>query len=73
MPEPSGALVEPGAIPDNAGRLQRQVLCFLLLLGLVAALGILWERVGREHANGRVETVLTCAVMALARSRGPRR
>lgn len=71
MPEPSGALVEPGAIPDNAGRLQRQVLCFLLLLGLVAALGILWERVGREHANGRVETVLDLrSVMALARSRG---
>ena len=71
MSEPSGTPVGPGAIPKNAGHYQRQVLCFLLLLGLVAAGGILWERVGREQANRQVEAVLDLrSALVLARSRG---
>ncbi len=71
MPEPSGSPARAGAILEPAGRPRRLVLWALLLLGLAAALGILFERVGRERANERVEAVLDLrSVVALARSRG---
>ncbi len=71
MPEPSGTSAGPGAIPGPSSCRTRRVLWFLLLLALTAALGILWERVGRERANDRVEAVLDLrSVAALARSRG---
>jgi hypothetical protein len=72
MPEAPGSLARAAGVPESAGgRPHRVALWALLLLGLAAALGILFERVGRERANDRVEAVLDLrSVVSLARSRG---